>query len=858
MAFDAGSIETTLDLDRTPFSKGLDKAEADAKEFEKKRFKATVDIDVDRARLDKALADLNKNNKAKIKVDVDLDEDQVVKKVDEVGKKAKASASKSGKGIASALLNPIVIQLGLLPAIAAVSAAGVAGALAIPVAGFAAWGAVALKNNEQVRGSFRDLKNEVSQDSKDMADQLRPALIGVAQETKVAWEGVRPQLTGMFKEAAPLVTELSDGLIGLGLNALPGVQLAMERGKKSMEGWNTFLKSTGTGLSDLFDNASRHADAAGVGIAALGTTVQMLLGFVGSMIGLFAEAWAQISGPFNGALQQMLQTVLSFAHGALPAMGGGLNGLLIIIQGIMAILGPFAQTFGMLTGNILGAVVAYKVLKKTTDAVGTGFGSIKTKVTGLATDFRNSSLGIQTFGEKTKKVTKEVGEGLENTATSSKKAGDGIKDVGEKAAAGGTGVGKFANAAQKVTGFLGKLGNNLPVIGAAFVLIDSIVQEASKTNEQAADQVDQFYQQQRDRADKQYSEVRAATQKTADATNYYNEKVQKLGTSSIEAGAAQEKLARQTLAEKDAQERAAEATKTHTERLLDFFNALTGQLDKQVAYNNSVKDLKDKQQALADAITNHGKASMDAKFATDEFNLSMANQVKAAGDLALANSAGKTEMEKLNAQQVAMGSEALKLIDIYGNQAPPALYEVVAAMSDQELAAIGAKRSFDNAGNAIIDLNGKKITIPSNLVQTAQDALTLKQRLGDLPEGNHFFNYFINTVVTGPGPGTAPFPLPGHAAGTEYFKAPLGVTRINENGPEIAQLPQGTRIFTAQRSALMVQDEVQKALGAMGAFTGGMTAHITINPPPMADQEWLAKISREVSRELQWRTRQNR
>jgi hypothetical protein len=858
MAFDAGSIETTLDLDRTPFSKGLDKAEADAKAFEKKKFKATLDIDVDRGRLDKALADLNKNNKAKIKVDVDLDDAQVKKKVDEVDKKIKAGAGSTGKGFASALLNPIVIQLGLLPAIAAVSAAGVAGALAIPVAGFAIWGAAALKNNEQVRGSFRDLKNEVGLDSKEMADQLRPALIGVAQETKVAWEGVKPQLTGMFKDAAPLVTELSDGLIDLGLNAMPGVQLAMERGKKSMEGWNTFLGRVGTGLADLFDNASRHADAAGVGVSALGTTVQMLLGFVGSLIGVFAEAWAQISGPFNGALEQMLQTVLAFAHGALPAMGGGLGGLLMLIQGIMAVMGPFADTFGSVTGQILGVVVAYKVLKKTTDAVGTGFGSIKTKVTGLATDFRNSSLGVQVFGEKTKKVAKEVGEGLENTATSSKKAGEGVKEVGEKAAAGSSGVGKFANTAQKVTGFLGKLGNNLPIIGAAFVLVDSIVQEATKTNEQAADEVDAFYEQQRQRADKQYSEIRDAAQKTADATNYYNSAVQSLGTNSFEAGAAQEKLARQTLAEKDAQTRAAEATKTHTERLLDFFSALTGQLDKQVAYNNSVKDLKDKQQALADAIKSHGKASLDAKFATDEFNLSMANQVKAAGDLALAHSAGKTEMEKLNAQQVAMGQEALKLIDIFGNQAPPALYEVVAGMSDQELAAIGAKRSFDNAGNAIIDLNGKKITIPSNLVQTAQDALTLKQRLGELPEGNHFFNYFINTVVTGPGPGTAPFPIPGHAAGTEYFKAPMGLTHINEQGPEIAQLPQGTRIFTAQRSSLMVQDEVQKALGAMGALAGGMTANITINPPPMADQEWLSKISREVSRELQWRTRQNR
>lgn len=52
MAFDAGSILSTLDVDRDPFQTGLDWARAEGKKFAKEKYSAKLDLDVKKARED--------------------------------------------------------------------------------------------------------------------------------------------------------------------------------------------------------------------------------------------------------------------------------------------------------------------------------------------------------------------------------------------------------------------------------------------------------------------------------------------------------------------------------------------------------------------------------------------------------------------------------------------------------------------------------------------------------------------------------------------------------------------------------------------------------------------------------------
>lgn len=796
MAFDAGSIETKLDLDRTPFNQGLDRAERDAKAFERKKFRARVDIDVDQDRVQKAFRDIGAKKPPKVKIDADVDGKQVDDQLEKIARNTEKTAARSGNRIGRALVNPIVIQLGLLPAAAAVAAAGVGAALALPVIGIAAWGIAATKSNTEVRSAFRSLKEQVVQDSREMGQALTPALVNVAAQAQTAWAGLKPRFQEMFQTAGPLIAEFSNGLIGMGVNAIPGIQLALERGMPAIKGWNSLLKDTGTGLSDLFDNASRHSEAAKTGFEQLGTTIRVLLGFVGNLIGLFTEAWASIGSEFNATLGQLLDLVIQFGSGALPAMSGGFKAVLTILNGIMAVLGPFANFFGGITGTVLGAVVAYKLLGKAMSGIGAGFNFIKDKSTAAIGAIKNTGTSVLQMG-----------------GYYTKAAGDVDKATAAK--------GKFATAAGKVTSVLGKVGNSLPIIGAAFALLSGVVEELSKTSADRADDAKASFDAARDRMDQMNNAVIDATDKAKTEMVLYNEALRKFGATSDEAKVRQESLAKATLAEKEAQRLAAEATKTHTERLLDFFTALTGGLSAQVAYNNSIKDLKTKQDELAEAVKKHGKGSMDAKFAADELSLAMANQVQAAGNLAVAQAGNVSEFEKQRIGAQAVALEAFKLIDIFGNQAPPALYKTVAGLSDQELAAIGASREFGKTGEAIITLNGKKIVIQSNMAQAATEALTLKGRMDAIPTGNHFFNYFIKTVVEGPGPGTANLPIPlKNARGTSYF--PGGLTHIDEQGPELIQLPRGSRVFTNRATQQMMERMMVNVASAVSGPAGNL------------------------------------
>jgi hypothetical protein len=75
MAFNAGSIDATLRLDRNPFTAGIAAARAQARSLARERFVVTVKVDVDRASLNQATRDLQnftKNSRAATaKVNVD-------------------------------------------------------------------------------------------------------------------------------------------------------------------------------------------------------------------------------------------------------------------------------------------------------------------------------------------------------------------------------------------------------------------------------------------------------------------------------------------------------------------------------------------------------------------------------------------------------------------------------------------------------------------------------------------------------------------------------------------------------------------------------------------------------------------
>lgn len=837
MAFNAGDIETTLELDRTPFNQGLDKAEKDAKAFERKKFRAKVDVEIDQRQVDRDINRSTSGKKPKVEIDVDIDQSKVAKKIDEIADNTEKTAERSGNRFARALLNPVMIQLGLLPGIAAVAAAGAGAAMLLPVAVLGAWGIAAAKSSAEVKDAWADLKKTIGDGSKDIAGPIRVALVDSMNDAKAAWVAAKPLFASMFADAAPHLRSFAGSLLGMVTNILPGMNVALQRGEGFMRGWSGSLGIIGTGISDLVDNATRVAEAERA-MNNFGVTVKLLLGFVGNLVAIFSDVWAVIGGPFNAVLEKALNLGQNFANGALPAMAGGLTMLLGILGAVMDVLGPFVNFLGSGVGTILAAAAAYRLLSGAVGLVGRAGTAVAGAWSRTTSSLTGAAMGMAILGTNAKGTVKDV---------------DGATQAQSR----------FSRVASNTGKVLSGIGNSLPIIGAAFAIFGGVVSAVEDDIQKKIAERNKKWDEQRDIAERSADRIRTSQDRIAASTLQYNKALYDQGQQSQITIGAQERLASATLREKDAQNDAAAATKTHTERLLDFFDVLTGGLNKQVAYNNTVKDLKTKQQELNDAIKKHGPASMEAKFATDEFALAMANQVKAAGDLALAQNATKSESDKLAASQKATALEAVKLIDIFGKQAPPALYQTVAAMSDAELQAIGGRREFDKMGNAIILVpEYKPIHVDSNMHAAAQEALTLKQRVDAIPKGNIYLNYIIDTVVKGPGPGTAPFPIPGaprNAAGTSWFDK--GWTWKDEHGPEFVQLPDGSKIFTNNRSRGMIHEEVRAAMNQHGMGVGGSGGdNITnvINPPPFSDEEWLDRVTREVSRRQQLKIYQGR
>lgn len=836
MAFDAGAIETTLDLDRTPFNQGLNKAEKDAKEFERKKFKAKVDVEIDQRQVDRDINRSTAGKRPKVEIEPEIDQAKVAKKIDEIADNTEKTAARSGNRIGRALLNPIMIQLGLLPGVAAVAAAGAGAALLAPVALFGLWGAAAAKSSVEVQESWQELKRSVTEGSREMSGPMRETLVDIMKEAKGTWLASKPIINGMFVDAAPHMRSFAGSLMGMTVNTLPGFNVALQRGEGFMRGWDGLLRRAGSGVSDLVDNATRMSSA-DTAMTQFGNTIQILLGFVGDLVAMFGDAWAAVGAEFNVTLENAVQLAKQFASGALPAMTGGLSMLLSILNAVMSVFGPLMNFMGSGVGTLLAAAAAYKLLTAAMNGIRSAGNTVRSAVTNSVQGLTNAGTAMTVVGGNAQKMSKQV------------------DDAGKSQS-------KFAAMTAATGNVLGKVGASIPIIGAAFAIFGSVVSAVEDDIAKKIAERNKKWEEQRDIAERSADRVRQAQDNIAASTLQYNKALYELGpTSQITAGA-QERLAVATLREKDAQKDAAEATKTHTERLLDFFETLAGAVSKQVGYNNAIKDVKEKQDALAESIKKTGKGSMDTKFATDELALAMVNQVKAAGDLAIANNAGKSSYDQMVAGQQATAFEAVKLINLFGDKAPAALYKTVAGMNASELAAIGGRVEFDKMGNAIVNIKDyKAIKIDSNMWNEAQAALTLKQRVDDLPVGTKYFNYIINTVATGapdPSLNSLTGALRGrNASGTSYWRG--GETWKDERGPELIQFPRGGKIFTNQRSQGMVREEVWKTMRDLGALGGsGDTYYNTFNPPPLADEQWLDDVANRVSQRQQIKVYQGR
>jgi len=84
--------------------------------------------------------------------------------------------------------------------------------------------------------------------------------------------------------------------------------------------------------------------------------------------------------------------------------------------------------------------------------------------------------------------------------------------------------------------------------------------------------------------------------------------------------------------------------------------------------------------------------------------------------------------------------------------------------------------------------------------------------------------------------GTLPGDIAGNALGTNYWRG--GLTWVGEQGPELIELPRGSKVYTNQQSE------------RMAATSGGVTQHITINSPTPLTPSEVARKTKQASQHL--------
>jgi len=278
--------------------------------------------------------------------------DEGVRRADPVVRRA---GERSGGVLAQGIRGGLIRNSPLIAAaVGGALAAGAPVALAGATTLFAGIGAVAAAQSDAVRVEWQALWEDIKTGTQADAASLVPVFQNMARDIGSAFELMRPQLQDAFQAVGPQIEILSDSLLRMAQNALPGLVRAVQNGTPAIEGFGSFLEDIGTGLGDFFAILSDHSPAAGRAFAALGDIMAELLPILGELLGQGAELAADI----------------------LPAVADALG----LVRDVLEVVGPALPSIvtGFLAMKAAGA--GFSVLGRGVDGLGTAFGGADSKV----------------------------------------------------------------------------------------------------------------------------------------------------------------------------------------------------------------------------------------------------------------------------------------------------------------------------------------------------------------------------------------------------------------------------------------------------------------------------------------------
>lgn len=790
MAFDAGTIEATLDVRRNPFNEGLKKAQQQAREFERRKFQATITLEADtkaaQARLDQVH---EREDGRDIHWNVEVDQTRWTRQLEAIAENTEKTAARSGNAIGRALLNPLVLQLGLLPGIAAGAATASALALSAVPAAFAATAVLANKDSRALKENWLNAWSTIKDETQTITAPMVPYLSGIATRVVRSFKNIEPELAGVFKTAGPAVDSLADGILGLATHALPGLSVATINSGKAAEGVAQLLIHLGDGLTDFFTEVSTQSANAGRGADLLGQILEKVLGSLGVLVAQFTSAWAGIGPQFVSTFNQLLDVVTQFTGGGLTAFNATLQVTLSVLNGVLHVIEPFAGALGVMGGSLLGVIAGWKLVAGGATLAAKAFelirpATIAARLGGLTSALNSMGVGLGL-------VTGQLGRA-------------------------GTSSEEWSGKVQKFSSVVTKAASALPILGAAIIGVveasnyffpsaDDLATKIMQGGQAAADarkkisdyadsttlsggavhafgaSLDDVNAKIKETRANMTPLERAQTDATA-AQNNLTYAIKTYGEFSPQAKDAQILLANATDNVAAAQKRAADATKTATDRMVEQTNLMLGSVGAGLNYQASLIQLEQAQKTLNDAVKEHKAGSLEARDADVAYQQQLLAVVQAVGAKAKAEAEAKGATDSDSAATMAMTREIIRLAEAAGNSAPPALRSMVNGLSDSQLAAMGVTREVNNAGQAVYHLpDGKVLTFPNDAPQARNQVNDLAAAIRAVPETHYtkFYQEVFRTTTVVPPGGVLPLGDTGQRASGGWIRGPGGPTEDN-------------------------------------------------------------------------------
>lgn len=653
---------------------------------------------------------------------------------DKVGNSAERMGNRIDKAGTLAIKSMLGIQ-----AAGIASGLAVAGALGTVPLLFGGIAVAALKSNEDVQASFKNLASSVRSDVKSMTEPLVDDFLGVANDLGTAWgRDVAPVMKSIFADPAlgRGIREISQGIGELGAEAMPGFLTAVRASPPVMTGFRSALKDTGTGVNEFFTNISESSDSAGRIVTGFGRITSDALGDIGDLVAQLSDSVAPHMGEIERLFDQSTDSVLGLATNALPILTSASGATMGVLNSVLGVLEPISGQLGTGLGLTLAAAGGWRVLSGAGNAftkldlggrlerTALSAGVMAESLTGSAT----AGERVATSGSKLAGVLRGVGSAIPFVGAAAigvSLAIDAMSKPMQDAAQRGQTLAealiKGGSEADWARERLAKLNGENQQLARSIAELSKEQVFAGRAGQINAEQVGELNtklrlnKQEIDDTRTKYQGMKDALGGAALKHVEYNEAVEKYGVDSKEATAAGVAWRAALDQEAAASRNAADAVKTHSDRLTEQQNIKLGIIGAEINHTAALLGVEQAQKAYNDAVAKGSADTFEARSALNAYEGALLQAVQAASARSRAENAAKSEADQARLATEAEAAAILNLAAAAGDKAPPKLQSMTAGLNATTLAALGVTARINETGQAVYRLpDGREIVITGN------------------------------------------------------------------------------------------------------------------------------------------------